>query len=792
MDSVLLDFTVAMRAIRRAPVYALTFVIVVGVVIGIAGAFINLAVGLRQHYDTLDDADRLSRLSSTISLSGATTSAAIPMLERSGLFDGVLGYAARPLPVSHGSVAPTPAVVELVTHDYFRVLGIHVVHGRPWTQAEATAGDPVLVISDRAWRQWFQSTSSALGERLTVDGRLYTIVGVAPPGFGGLQAAGIIESVAWIPARAFAAEGGAPVAAMNVVARLDPSVSMDAIARLLTSRLDASGVSSRFDVHPLATGWFHPSIDHIAVPTAIFLLTAALAIVVIGCVNVATLTMARAQARLGESRTRVALGASRAQVMRPVAIEIGALCFSAFMVGMWFAASAPWLLNRLGTSPDVGISFSFDGRFDLWLVTYIALLSAAAAALVVTLSFSPLRRATGAAASGRAGNRKRHGLNFAVTWQTLVSALLLFLVSFLLRSWVAFSGQAVDGSVSETLGVSLKWANEEDVREQVVGLARTVASLPNVEGVGIVDCLPWGQSTRAAWASSATDSVSPLRVAVSRVDRAALSVMGVANGRESSALAFTDSRDALISRTLAARLWPGRPPDGEKLRVQAAEDRNGSASDDVLARVAGIVDDTPGGGDGALVVYRPYDAPTGDSAMLVVRAAPGTASAAERMLLDLLRSRSPGIAVTRIAPLADSLRDGSAIYVTKIGSSLLSFLAVVGVAMTLCGVYGLVAVTIQERMRDTAVRVALGARLGSVVYSTAGFVIRSVVVGVTVAVVFFRIAVSMGNALIPRLGDPTVSDAAVGGGALLVTGIAAAMVPALRAYRLNVWHILKS
>ncbi len=699
-----------------------------------------------------------------------------------------------------------PVSTAFVSGDYFGTLEVQPVRGRVLSRDDDTPplGRPVAVVSYRFWRARLRGEARAVGTLLNLNGRPYTIVGIAPPEFQGIDAQPVDV---WLPLSV----GGSRLLGPNwdfrpdatwlhVIGRLRPSATRARAAEELTAyvqRLEKDrGVQWTTGVRlgplTLAGG---PSLG-LQARVLLWVTLVSLAVLLIACANVANLYVARLVERRRELAIRVAIGASRWRLLRQQLLEALLLAGAGGALGYILASvvSRP-IQERIFGVGEVALR---GGNWHLAVFTGGALLAAAMLAVLPALHRLARDRApvpwTGAAMSsgGRLGAIRSAllVLQIALTVVLLIGAS-LFSSSFLRanRTPLGFDARhilAIDAPLDE-LGYSAQ--QEQQIYERV---ATELAPVPSVVGSSIATSVPFVSGTgirvRAEDGDPYTMQSGELPY-ISAVTPGYFAALGI---RLQSGRVFREAdnqpnaeRVAIINRTMARRLWLGGESVGRCLHI--------GRDDAPCTRVVGLVDDS----------YRDAIGET-PSMQLFVPLAFAPASSGHRVLLVRTMDRTndvvpiarrtiqriePRIAYPTIQPLAELL--DRMLRPWRVGAWVLAGLGGLALLIAGVGVFSLFSHSVVERFGELGVRMALGATPASimrlVVWRGLGLCAVGAILGLTISAVLDQRAAGLLYQTSPW--SPIVyGTVAVG-----VLGIAACAlaVPARRAARTDPSRVLQ-
>ena len=723
------DIRIGLRQIKSHPGWALSIILVLAVGIGANTAmFSGFEAWVLRPLD-FEDPERLVSLNeSQPRLDRYRRSISPPNLgdwmARQSSFEGIAPF--RNTQMNFNDEAE-PARLEgaRIAASLFPLLGKGPVLGRNFTEAEDLPGQPapVALISERMWRERFESDPDIVGRTIRLDGTAREIVGVMEPFFAFPE-----WSDVWIPLGLDVDDGSRDSRWLRVVARLRDGVSLEAadaeLATIAASLAEQYPEANRgYSAHVISLRReFVPPVIEVALTAS---LASGIFVLLVICANVASLILARAAARRRETAVRAALGASRLRLMRQSIIESLLLAIPAGLLGagigvvgtrsmLSYVPVDPPYLFRMGFSEEAGV-YTF----------VVALVAGAVCGLAPVFRSSGIRLFEGLKSGGREGGGKeatrfRSGLivcELALSTSLLIGALLM------VKSFIVL--QAVEpGFRSEgvmTTELSLRGAGADASSERVAlgeRLAGALASKPGVENVGLTSHLPAGQSLWT-WGVVSQDRPQELgedsQAAVHAVFGDYFGAMGmpVRGGRDFTDLEKRGGADvAIVSRGLADALWGDVDPLGRRLR--AAGD-----TDSPWLRVVGVVGDVDIGRDMVSLgdvphvqLYLPYgQSPTAE--LHVVVHGRGTRSGLASAMQDALRAAAPGVPFSEILTMDDAIFRVR--WVSSFFSRQLIIYALLATVIAGIGIYGLTADSVARRTRELAIRTALGAERASLV-----------------------------------------------------------------------------
>jgi len=743
MDSIIQDIRVSLRALVRRPGFFLVSVLTLALGLGATTALFSVVYGVLLRPLPYRGADRIVSIWQTARNNpGPNPDGSVSHLNFLDWQRGAQSLESSALYSSASFVVTGLGDADVVaggvvTRDFFRVFDASPVMGRSFTAAEDVAHGPnVVVVGYGFWRERLGGRPDAVGSTLEISGRRYEIVGVAPAGFAFPR-----EARLWTPVQNDDGACGRNCVFLNGVARLRGGVSLATVReelRAIAGRLQEQFPAANANVTIAATRLQDEIVGDVR-PALLMLFGAVFMVLLIACANVANLLLVRGASRQGEIAMRAALGAGRGRLLRLLAVESLVLALTGAAAGLFIAGWSVALLKQLAppTVPRLG-----DVRFDAPTFLF-ALAIAAVTALIFGLwpAFQALRPSIVSVLDSRgetSPGRARWSRSTLLVAETALSFMLLVGAGLFLRSMMQL--RAIDpgfeprGLTIFTLSLpSARYPQPSDVVRAYDTLAERFAAAPGVDSVARINGLPLGPSENVfniARPDQPPAAPGAAPIALYRVvDNAYFRTMRIqVVGR---AFEPTDRSDTpavvVVSRALAARLWPGENPIGRQLLVNANPGAAFSAK--TIVGVAADVRSSSLAAAPQPELYVPH-AQTGARAMtFVVRSAQpaGSVLAAARETLKSFDTRLPLIRPGTEAQLVARQISRPQFYLL-----LLVLFAGVALALAAVGVYGVVAYTVARRTREIGVRIALGADRSAVVRLVVWDGMRPAIVGIAI------------------------------------------------------------
>lgn len=673
--------------------------------------------------------------------------------------------------------------VTQVDPGFFTVLGVEAVTGR--TIGPEPSGDPEVVLSHGLWVDAFGADPGVVGRSLDLSGHRFTVVGVAPPDVDLPAGTDLWASMPAVPD--FYASAFGP----SVIARLPSSASIPAVvaARRAHEAEDFADSPPRFSPREVVVASLREELIGPIRAPLLALSGAAAAVLLLGCLNLAGIQVARVFRRSGELGVRRALGAGSGRILRHLAMEVALLAAAsgaAALLVAWTAGRllASWLppelpgLEHAGLTPPV-LAFTV-------LVTVLA-------ALAVGL-FPALRgaRAGRLTLGGRTATADRERVRLQeglVVAQVVVAIVLSVGAGLLGRSLAELRAVPLGYDTSSVLTFRVRLPSDAypDVEMQhryVERVRERVRALPGVDAVGVSNRLPLesgmgrGVGIRAGAVEEGGEAISASWIEASEEFFDAMGVRLLAGTTPTpAAVQGEDMGGVVIDRTTASRLYGTETPLGQPIVFQGRREFPGV--------VVGVVEDVRlqgHAGPSQHVVYTSAEGAWLTAASFTVRTA-GRPSRLAGPVRAAVAEVDPTVPAFEIRSTGDAVAEELA--ATRTLASLAGLFGVAGLVLVGLGLYGMVSQNVATRRRELGIRLALGAAVGRVVGGTVSrallLVLGGVALGVPLSFLVTRALQGLLFGVAP--GDPSVLLAVAG--VVLVVGALAALIPASRVGRID-------
>jgi len=815
LESLVADIRFAARWLRKSPGFTVVAVASLAIGIGFNTALFAIVDAVLFKPLPVAAPERLADVftsDSTGTLEFSTSSYADyrDLNAQNDVFDGLVGYSPMFAALNLDNRSRL-AMGEIVTGNYFQVFGVGAALGRTILPSDDAPDAPrVVMVSHRYWARELGSAPDLVGRSVRIRGAAYTIVGVASAAFNGMVP--ILSPEMWIPVSA--SLDVEPVGMHDTVpsptgttrldrradrwlfmrGRLKPGTTIEqarANLSLLVSRLSAdhplTNKGRRVALKPTSDVHFHPSLDPVVVPIATGLMAVVGLVLLIACANVASMLLARASSRHKEIGIRLALGASRGRLMRQLVTE-------AVVVSLLGAAGGTllaWWITSIGASLSLPlpIPLAFDLRIDGRVLgftlgaTFLAALIAGLAPALQATKPDLIADLRGEVTASHGAGRRWTLRDALVAGQMAITALLLVVAALLTRSFIAAqrtnAGFAINRlAIVSTDTAMLQYSPERSEQFYVEAIAK-VAAIPGVESAALATRVPM-QLNANRWEIWIPERHQPGdhgdTVEVTTVSPEYFKTMGVAivEGRAFTGDDRPDTpRVAIVNETLARREWPGQSAIGKIFRTRGG--------DGPPFQIVGVSADHK-----VLTLSEPptpflqiprNQRPNSYSA--IVGRTRGDANALLRDMRRVLLALDPNIVFVENQTM--EMEVDATLFPMRASAWLVSGVGLVAMLLAAIGLYGVIAYSVARRTKEIGIRIALGARPGTVV----GLVMRQgllvAVVGLMAGCAIAAVAARLMRGLLYGVGaaDPLAWIAAAA--LLLAVSALANLIPAWRA-----------
>lgn len=642
-------------------------------------------------------------------------------------FSGVAGfYELLPASIS-GSGDPQRLWGQAASTNFFDVTQLGMTLGRGFRSDEQNS--PVIVLGDRVWKSHFTSDPNILGKSITLSGHPYTVIGVAPPYFRGIDL--ILDTQFWVPI------GNIDQLLPNtghfdwryyhwiaVAARLKPGVSRAAAAaelQLLSQRFaqahpdNEKNLGFRFE----QAGSLAPRDKSVILLFFSTLMLVVFLVLLIAAANVGNLFLARAAGRQHEMAVRIALGATRGQLLRQVLTE--SVLFS-LLGGLFGALISVWATGGLSTFRfPVPVTLDLNVGIDYKVLLFTFLLSLATGVLFGLLPawtaawVSPSAALKGEdvlASPGRFWTLR----NLLVVAQISMSLVLLCVTGLCLRSLHSASsiniGFRSNGVLAMSIDPRLHSYTPERAVQFLAELQRRVSVLPGVSSAAVTDALPLSGGHRSDGFQAVgkkpldpTPSVELYMASPGYLDTLGIHLL---NGRDFSNESASSPHVAIVNQVFADTFFPHENPLGQSV-----------SSSGITYEIIGVTNNIKSrflGEDLRPVLFRSLpqtvaNDPSFEGYTILARTAADSTSVATSVR-SVIRDMDPTLAVFNEQTMEHHVRE--AFFLPRLAGTLFAVFGTVGLLLATIGLYGVMNHTVSLRFREVAIRMALGAQSSSV------------------------------------------------------------------------------
>jgi predicted permease len=821
LDDALRDLRYGGRMLARDPGFTAVSVISLAIGIGANCAAFSFADTLLLRPLTVPRAAELLTVGQINPFEGSLDSSYrdfIDIRDRDRSFEGLTAYAKSTAGFATGAGVPAKLSIGLlVGGNFFRVIGVEPQLGRDFRpeEDEVPGRNAVVILGHEFWAREFGADRSILGRTVRLNGAEFTVVGVAPAGFTGVDQ--FVRFQFYAPLMMwprFTADAGVRIfeardyRRLTIAGRLRPGVTMaQAQAELTTiaADLEREHPDTNRNARILVRTELQNRVAQAPpVATLVAMLMALAALVLfVACANVAGLLASRAPMRAREMAMRLAIGAGRPRIVRQLIVESMLVAALGCALGLGIGYAAVMLFSRIQIPVDLPITaaFTLDRRALLFSVA-VAIASAclfglAPAVRSARTDLTAVMKASDAAGYGR---RRHWGRRLLVAGQVAVAVVLLVVATFAYRGFQKQLGSGPGFRTDRLLMMSvapkqLRYSDEQ-AQQFFEKLAASARLLPGVKSATVTRYMPMDGVPPATAIVPEGFQFPPgqesVVLASSIVDERYFDTIGlpILEGRAFQATDTADApRVAIVNEVAAQRYWPGRSAIGKRFRLDNARGP--------WALVVGIaktskytfVMENP-----KPFVYLPFRQRPADSMFLLAESI-GEPSSLAAPLRELVGQLDANLPIANIRTMEELYRMRSVIVldviVTTIGA-----MGGMGLVLAVVGLYGLVAYAASRRTKEIGIRLAIGAGRSSVLRMVLSQALRLTLGGLVAGLAASFGAGPLLDAIFARgmAGDGTTAVAAFGlvASTVLFVSLIAAYIPARRASMINPTEALRS
>lgn len=750
MQNLLQDLRYAFRLLARSPGFTAIAILTLALGIGANTAIFSVVNGVLLRPLAFRDPSRLVIVAEKSPFPTISTSYQnyVDWRDQSRTFESLEATRGTNLTLTGGGEAER-LTARMATAGLFPLLGIDASVGRTFLAAEDKAGGtPVALLSYGLWQRRFGGSREIIGKPINLDSQPYTVVGVLPSGFQVLQPADVF--VPFVPWAATLPDDRNWHPGIIAVGRLKPGVSRE------QSRAEMVGITKRLEqqypdyntgTSADVVGLQEQMVQNVR-PALILLLGAVSLVLLIACVNVANLLLARAGARGKEVAIRTAMGAGRARVIRQLLTESVLLSLGGGVLGIFLAwvSLGPLLKISAGSVPQV-VPIELD-RWVLVFTFVMSLLTGLFFGLVPALRTAKLdlRETLNEGSRGSTSGPGQHRLRGVLVASEMALAVLLLVGSgLLLRSFSRLQdvppGFQADHLLVADIPLSeTAYAKPEQRYEFFDRLVERAKVLPGVRSAGAASFLPVSgggsiihfnitghpPKTPHDYVAAGYRTVTPNYLETLGVPLLRGRLLTPADNDKAPAV-------AVINASMANKCFPGENPLGKRIQLGATPDK-----DVPTMEIVGVVGDVrPGlGVDPQTEMYLPYR--QADLVLPVFQLSFVLRTAADPQLqTSALRSAlaeiDPNEPLVNVRTMEDNMAATAA--QPRFRTWLIGIFAAVALVLAAVGVYGVMSYTVTQRTSEIGIRVTLGAQPGDVFRTIVGEGLRLALAGVGAGIV---------------------------------------------------------
>jgi putative ABC transport system permease protein len=821
MSTLLQDVKFGVRLLAKSPAFTLVAALSLALGIGANTTIFTLVNAVLLHPLPVEDPSQLVSVYVTdernqnalgggfLQLSPANFA---DMRQKNEVFTDMTAHQGIPLNISGGTGDPQQVFGEIVTGNFFTVLGARPLIGRGFLpdEDERPGEKLVCVLGYGEWQKRFGGEPSIVGRDIDLNGRKFTVVGVMPQGFKGTNAIG--APALWVPYMTYRETTAGFLQELirpdsrrglvwDVTARLKPGVSVQqaeanlkTVARQLEQEYPNENKDRSITLVPVAQSTINPGFRSNLVMAGGLLMTIVGLVLLIACANVANLLLARAAVRQKEIAVRLSLGASRGRLVLQLLTEGTLLALVGGVAGLllaYWAQSFLWSFRPPFLQADA-IDLQPDARVLLFTLL-VSLVTGVLFGLAPAIQASrpdlvvELKEKT----SAPTGSTRVFSLrNLLVTAQIALSLVALVGAGLFLRSLQNAQriNPGFDAAHLATVSFDLggQGYTEERGRQFQLRALERAGSIPGVQSVSVASTIPLFQGGFARTVflegQDASDRRAGKLVQITVASSKYFETMGIPilRGRVPSEIDQPNTPPVVVvNETMAKQFWPDQDPIGKRFKF---------FGQDFFNQVVGVAKDSKYNFIGENPIPYIYQATTQvyqPAVSLVVKAQnPSAVIGTLRGEIQQLDRNLPLTGVFTLEQIFDQ-----SLWAPRMAASLLLIFAGLSLLLAVIGIYGVMAYAVNQRTREIGIRMALGASRGEVlrmvVLQAFRLTVIGVLVGLAVAIVGTRlVSASLGNLLVDVNPTDVLTFVAVPL-VLAAAAVGASYIPARRATRID-------
>jgi putative ABC transport system permease protein len=798
------DFRHAVRTLRRAPGFTLIAVFALGLGIGVNTTFFTLVNAICLRGLPIESPERVMYLSTRDAKERPGNLSYLEFDElrtRRTAFEQVAAYTITVAVVADPRQPPARVSAAYMSAGSFELLGDRPVLGRGFRADEDRPGSPpVVILGGELWSSRYASDPSIVGQSITVNGVVSTVIGVMPRGFMFPANADLWRPMASLPA---AVRESRAERRLAVFARLAPDATEDqaradasAIGTAWSREFPATNRDVRMHVVPI-NEQLNPSVAQRA---WIAFITAGVLVLLVACANVANLLLMRAATRGREMAIRTSMGATRGRVVRQLLAESGALSVLAGVFGVFVAWAGLRALSAI-VPPETmpyWMDFTIDGRV-LAVTIAVCVVSVFVCGLPSALHVTRVDLRDTLAESGSTATVARPTRRWIAALLAAEFAVTLVLISLAVMS-VRSNVESrrtefqIDPTSLLTLWVTLPAESYTSADARIAFFDRLdegIASSPAIKSYALANVLPYGGGPQQPLAISGRElGDSAPTVSVIAASESYFRVLGVplVSGRGFTSVDGMPGREAVIVNQRFARMFfPDQEPIGARIRVGRAETPWLE-----IVGVATTVRQQVAGRDSDPVVFLPFRTASSPTSVILVRTTQDPTAAVSLLRGEVERLDS-NLPLYRVMPFEQAVRN--ALWNGRLSDTIIRSIAVVALVLAIIGLYAVTGHTVERWTRELGLRIALGAKSSQIAWLVLRRVLMQLslglVIGIVGAIAFDRAFNAPVNSGAPiRMDDPWALTLIIL--SIVIVAVVACVVPIRRATTLDPVETLRT
>ncbi|MGI9088038.1 MAG: ABC transporter permease [Chthoniobacterales bacterium] len=792
------DFGYAVRVLLKAPGFTVIAILALALGIGISTTmFSSVNALLLRPMPFLQEQERLVYVSQFFLRQPDNNAMAFPdylEFKKAATLEALAAWQELTVIVSDDE-KPVRYLGARISAEAFSFLGVQPILGRTFRPEEDRLNAaPVALLGYSLWQQQFAGDRTVLGRTILINGRPTSVVGVMPDGWRFPEVSDV-----WLPLQLDEKTSPRGEFFLDAIGRVKKGVSISqarAELEAISARLAATYPKTNQGASVQLRPWREEQVRNFKT-LVLLVLGAVLFVHLIACANVANLLLARGATRAKEIGVRIALGASRRQILRQLLAESAVLSLAGCLVGLLLAVwGVDLMLTGIPTEIPSWIRFDFDWRIFVFALGLGALSSVLVGLIPALQASRPqlleiLKEGGRGGSGGGRSQRIRHGLIVA---EVALALVLLIGAGLMMRSFINLARTNIGADPSNTLTFRVglpetQFPDEQEPTRFFQQLIPKLAALPGVEAAGASTSLPasgMGISPFVLEGEPVPEHLQDAR-GMSQVTITpgflATARIPLLRGRDFTLADKQGAPHVVLIDAEGARLWfAGKDPIGRQLRVLEAPEKAPEWAT-IVGIVQPVIYNRLTGAQAFPAVYFPHAQKTDERFMSVALRTKSDPRTFGNLARETVLSLNKGLPIYRVMTLEAAVAE--TFWERKFFSTLFTVFGALALFLASLGLYGVISYSVRQRTQEIGIRMALGAQAGDVLRLVTSHGLRLIGLGLAIGFVSAYFLMKLFASSLHGVSAHDPASFLVVGSLLLFVGLIASFIPARAATRLN-------